>query len=158
MAGETVITIVGNLTKDPELRYTSGGAAVAKFTVASTARFFDKTSNEWKDGDPLFLTVNVWRQPAENVAESLSKGDRVIVQGRLKQRGWEDNEGNKRTSYELDADEVGCSLKHATAKVTKAGRSSSGSTTGRDDDPWASATPASSRSGGTGQFSDEPPF
>lgn len=119
MAGETVITVVGNLVDDPELRFTPSGAAVAKFRVASTPRIFDKQTNEWKDGDGLFLTCSVWRQAAENVAESLQRGMRVIVQGRLKQRSYEDREGVKRTVYELDVEEVGASLKSATAKVTK---------------------------------------
>ncbi|WP_431980697.1 single-stranded DNA-binding protein [Streptomyces qinglanensis] len=119
MAGETVITVVGNLVDDPELRFTPSGAAVAKFRVASTPRTFDRQTNEWKDGESLFLTCSVWRQAAENVAESLTKGTRVIVQGRLKQRSYEDREGIKRTVYELDVDEVGASLRNATAKVTK---------------------------------------
>ncbi len=122
MAGETVITVVGNLVDDPELRFTPSGAAVAKFRVASTPRTFDRQTNEWKDGESLFLTCSVWRQAAENVAESLTKGTRVIVQGRLKQRSYEDREGIKRTVYELDVDEVGASLRNATAKVTKTGR------------------------------------
>lgn len=119
MAGETVITVVGNLVDDPELRFTPSGAAVAKFRVASTPRIFDKQTNEWKDGEGLFLTCSVWRQAAENVAESLQRGMRVVVQGRLKQRSYEDREGVKRTVYELDVEEVGASLKNATAKVTK---------------------------------------
>lgn len=119
MAGETVITVVGNLVDDPELRFTPAGAAVAKFRVASTPRIFDRQTNEWKDGDGLFLTCSVWRQAAEHVAESLQRGMRVIVQGRLKQRSYEDREGVKRTVYELDVDDVGPSLKSATAKVTK---------------------------------------
>ncbi len=122
MAGETVITVIGNLTNDPELRFTPNGAAVASFTVASTPRTFDRQSNEWKDGDTLFLRCTVWRQAAENVAESLHKGTRVIVQGRLKQRSFETREGEKRTVYELDADEVGASLRSATARINKAGR------------------------------------
>ncbi|MFC8201303.1 single-stranded DNA-binding protein [Streptomyces sp. NPDC057298] len=119
MSGETVITIVGNLVDDPELRFTPAGAAVAKFRIASTPRIFDKTTNEWKDGDSLFLTCSVWRQAAENVAESLQRGVRVIVQGRLKQRSYEDREQVKRTVYELDVDEVGPTLARATAKVVK---------------------------------------
>ncbi|MFF1693626.1 single-stranded DNA-binding protein [Streptomyces sp. NPDC058257] len=119
MAGETVITVVGNLVDDPELRFTPSGAAVAKFRVASTPRTFDRQTNEWKDGESLFLTCSVWRQAAENVAESLQRGMRVVVQGRLKQRSYEDREGIKRTVYELDVEEVGASLKNATAKVTK---------------------------------------
>jgi single-strand DNA-binding protein len=126
MAGETVITVVGNLTDDPELRFTPSGAAVAGFTVASTARQFDRNTNEWKDGDPLFLRCSIWRQAAENVAESLTKGMRVVVQGRLKQRSYETREGEKRTVFELDVDEIGPSLRYATAKVTKASRGSGG--------------------------------
>src|SRR5256886_12132962 len=122
MAGETTITVVGNLTADPELRFTPSGAAVANFTVASTPRTFDRQTNEWKDGEALFLRCSIWRQAAENVAESLHKGARVIVQGRLKQRSFETREGEKRTVIELDVDEVGPSLKYATAKVNKAGR------------------------------------
>ena len=154
MAGETVITVVGNLTDDPELRFTASGAAVANFTVASTPRFFDKNSGDWKDGDALFLRCSIWRQAAENVAETLTKGARVIVQGRLKQRSYETREGEKRTVYELDVDEVGPSLRYATAKVTKVTRSGGGGFGGSPaatppaDDPWASATPAD----------DEPPF
>ncbi|MGH3416601.1 MAG: single-stranded DNA-binding protein [Actinocrinis sp.] len=126
MAGETVITVVGNLTDDPELRFTPSGAAVASFTVASTPRTFDKNSNEWKDGDALFLRCSIWRQAAENVAESLTKGMRVVVQGRLRQRSYETREGEKRTVVELDVEEVGPSLKYATAKVTKASRGGGG--------------------------------
>ncbi|MFD3513185.1 single-stranded DNA-binding protein [Streptomyces sp. NPDC058657] len=168
MAGETVITVVGNLVDDPELRFTPSGAAVAKFRVASTPRIFDKQTNEWKDGDGLFLTCSVWRQAAENVAESLQRGMRVIVQGRLKQRSYEDREGIKRTVYELDVEEVGPSLKTATAKVSKTtGRGGQGGYGGGggqqqggggnwgggsgggqqgggapSDDPWASSAPA----------------
>jgi single-strand DNA-binding protein len=122
MAGETVITVVGNLFDDPELRFTPSGAAVAKFRVASTPRTFDRQTNEWKDGESLFLTCNVWRQPAENVAESLQRGMRVIVQGRLRQRSYDTKEGEKRTVYEVEVDEVGPSLRSATAKVTRASR------------------------------------
>src|SRR4051794_39551130 len=122
MAGETTITVVGNLTADPELRFTPSGAAVASFTVASTPRTFDKDSNEWKDGEALFLRCSVWRQAGENVAESLTRGARVIVSGRLKQRSFETKEGEKRTVIELDVDEIGPSLRYATAKVTKAAR------------------------------------
>jgi len=146
MAGETVITVVGNLVDDPELRFTPSGAAVANFRIASTPRTFDKQTNEWKDGDALFLSCSVWRQAAENVAESLQKGMRVVVQGRLKQRSYETREGEKRTVVELEVDEVGPSLKYATAKVARVQRSgggggygSSGGNTG--DDPWAT-TPA----------------
>jgi single-strand DNA-binding protein len=162
MAGETVITVVGNLTADPELRFTPSGAAVASFTVASTPRNFDKNSNEWKDGDALFLRCSIWRQAAENVAESLQRGMRVVVTGRLKQRSYETREGEKRTVYELDAEEVGPSLKYATAKVNRTQRGSSGGGFGGDssggapaDDPWASSGPAAASSGG---YSDEPPF
>lgn len=154
MSGETTITIVGNLVDDPELRFTPSGAAVANFRIASTPRFLDKQTNEWKDGDSLFLQCHVWRQPAENCAESLMKGTRVIVTGRLKQRQYETKEGEKRTVYEIEVDEVGVSLRNATAKVTKTSRqsgtqASSGQAT---DDPWAA--PAQSNS----VFSDEPPF
>ena len=122
MAGDTSITIVGNLVGDPELRFTPSGQAVATFRIASTPRFLDKGSNEWKDGEGLFLSVNVWRQMAENCAESLTKGSRVIVQGRLKQRSYETREGEKRTVYEIEADDVGPSLRNATAKVAKTSR------------------------------------
>ncbi|MFD7838406.1 MULTISPECIES: single-stranded DNA-binding protein [unclassified Streptomyces] len=169
MAGETVITVVGNLVDDPELRFTPSGAAVAKFRVASTPRTFDRQTNEWKDGESLFLTCSVWRQAAENVAESLQRGMRVIVQGRLRQRSYEDREGVKRTVYELDVEEVGPSLKNATAKVAKTtgrggqggyggggqqqqgggggwgGAPSGGAPQGGgapSDDPWASSAPA----------------
>jgi len=163
MAGDTVITLVGNLVDDPELRFTQSGAAVAKFRLASTPRTFDRQSGEWKDGESLFLTCNVWRQAAENVAESLQRGTRVIVQGRLKQRSYETREGEKRTVYEVEVDEVGPSLRSATAKVNKTARSGGGSSGGFGssggsapaDDPWASATPSG---GGGGGFSDEPPF
>ncbi len=165
MAGDTVITLVGNLVDDPELRFTQSGAAVAKFRLASTPRTFDRQSGEWKDGESLFLTCNVWRQAAENVAESLQRGTRVIVQGRLKQRSYETREGEKRTVYEVEVDEVGPSLRSATAKVNKTARTGGGSGGGFGssggsapaDDPWASATP-SGGGGGGGGFSDEPPF
>ncbi|MBB4736241.1 single-stranded DNA-binding protein [Micrococcus cohnii] len=126
MAGETVITIVGNLTADPELRFTPNGAAVANFTVASTPRTFDRQNNEWKDGETLFLRCSIWREAAENVAESLTKGMRVVAQGRLKSRSYEDREGNKRTSWEMDVDEVGPSMRYATAKVTRTQRGGGG--------------------------------
>ena len=126
MAGETVITVVGNLVDDPELRFTPSGAAVANFRIASTPRTFDRQTNEWKDGDALFLSCSVWRQAAENVAESLQKGMRVVVQGRLKSRQYETREGEKRTVFEIEVDEVGPSLKYATAKVTRATRSGGG--------------------------------
>jgi len=151
MAGETVLTIVGNLTADPELRFTPSGAAVSSFTVASTPRFFDKNANEWKDADALFMRCSIWRQAAENVAECLTKGTRVIVTGRLKQRSFETREGEKRTVVEMDVDDVGPSLKYATAKVNRTQRGGGGS--GGGDDPWASSVPA-----GGGSFSDEPPF
>ncbi|MFF5029222.1 single-stranded DNA-binding protein [Streptomyces collinus] len=172
MAGETVITVVGNLVDDPELRFTPAGAAVAKFRIASTPRVYNKTTSQWEDGETLFLTCSVWRQAAENVAESLARGVRVIVQGRLKQRSYEDREQVKRTVYELDVDEVGPSLARATAKVEKnpAGGNRGGTPT---DDPWAGAKPANGQqqSGGWGNqpaqqqptqqgagYSDEPPF
>ncbi len=126
MAGETVITVVGNLTADPELRFTPSGAAVASFTIASTPRTFDRNANEWKDGEALFLRCSIWRQAAENVAESLTRGMRVIASGRLKQRSYETREGEKRTVIELDVDEIGPSLKYASAKVNKTQRGSSG--------------------------------
>jgi single-strand DNA-binding protein len=161
MAGDTIITVVGNLTADPELRFTPSGAAVANFTVASTPRTFDRQSNEWKDGEALFLRCNIWRQAAEHVAESLTRGTRVIVSGRLKQRSFETREGEKRTVIELEVDEIGPSLRYATAKVNKSSRGSgsggfAGSPSGGGapaDDPWASA-PAAAGAG----FSDEPPF
>ena len=126
MAGEPIITVVGNLTADPELRFTPNGAAVASFTVASTPRTFDRQANQWVDGEALFLRCSVWKEAAENVAESLTKGMRVIVQGRLKARSYEDRDGNKRTSWELDVDEVGPALRFATAKVTRAQRGGGG--------------------------------
>lgn len=126
MAGETVITVVGNLTADPELRFTPSGAAVASFTVASTPRTFDRQSNEWKDGETLFMRCSVWREAAENVAESLTKGTRVVVQGRLVQRSFETREGEKRTVVEMQVDEVGPSLRYATAKVTRSQRGGGG--------------------------------
>jgi single-strand DNA-binding protein len=140
MAGETPITVVGNLTADPELRFTPSGAAVANFTVASTPRTFDRQTNEWKDGEALFLNCSVWRQAAENAAESLTRGMRVIVSGRLKARSYETREGEKRTVFEIDVDEVGPSMKYATAKVTKTSRSGGGQgfQSGGGDDPWAS--------------------
>src|SRR5689334_8741008 len=163
MAGDTTITVVGNLTDDPELRFTPSGAAVAKFRVASTPRTMDRSSNEWKDGEPLFLSCTVWRQAAENVAESLQRGSRVILQGRLRQRTYETREGEKRTVIELEVDEIGPSLRYATAKVQKMSRSSgggggfgasgggggngNGGGGGFSDDPWASATPAGGAGG-----------
>jgi single-strand DNA-binding protein len=153
MAGETPITVIGNLTADPELRFTPSGAAVANFTVASTPRTFDRQSNEWKDGEALFLNCSVWRQAAENAAESLQRGMRVIVSGRLKARSYETREGEKRTVFEIDVDEVGPSLKYATAKVTKTTRSGGqgggGGFSGGGDDPWASS-PQGAPAGGQG--------
>ena len=166
MAGETIITLVGNLTADPELRFTPSGAPVANFTVASTPRTFDRTTNEWKDGDAMFLNCAVWRQAAENVAESLTKGMRVIVQGRLRSRTYETREGEKRTVFEVDVEEIGPALKYATAKVTRSSGGGGGSYSGGSSgsgggwsnnsggqsdrsagaDPWASAQ------------SEEPPF
>src|ERR1700733_5925717 len=125
-AGDVTITVIGNLTDDPELRFTPSGAAVAKFRVASTPRTLDRASGEWKDGEPLFLACSVWRQAAENVAESLQRGSRVIVSGRLRQRSYETKEGEKRTVYELEVDEIGPSLRYATAKVQRMSRSGSG--------------------------------
>ena len=167
MAGETVITVVGNLVDDPELRFTPSGAAVANFRIASTPRTLDRQTNEWKDGDALFLSCSVWRQAAENVAESLQKGMRVVVQGRLKQRQYETREGEKRTVVELEVDEVGPSLRYATAKVTKVngsrgsagggrngGAAASGSGATGYDDPWGTA-PAVGSEPAAG---DEPPF
>jgi len=146
MSGETNITITGNLVNDPELRYTPSGQAVATFRIASTPRTFDKQSNEWKDGDSLFLTVTVWRQAAENVCESLQRGMRVIVSGRLKQRQYETREGEKRTVYEIEADDVGPSLRNASAKVAKSERQQAASAApaqarGSSDDPWSSEPP-----------------
>ena len=152
MAGETPITVVGNLTADPELRFTPSGAAVANFTVASTPRTFDKKTNEWKDGEALFLNCSVWRQAAENAAESLVRGMRVIVSGRLKARSYETREGEKRTVFEIDVDEVGPSLKYATAKVSKTTRSGTGGGGGGGygggDDPWSSGGAQGGSSGG----------
>ncbi len=174
MAGETTITVVGNLTDDPELRFTPSGAAVAKFRIASTPRTLDRQSGEWKDGEPLFLACNIWRDAAEHVAESLQRGARVIVQGRLRQRSYETREGEKRTVYELEVDEIGPSLRYATAKVQRMSRSGGsgggggggfgasgggggggnrqpsgggGGSNNNFDDPWATAAPASSGSG-----------
>src|ERR671912_536817 len=154
MAGETTITLVGNLTADPELRFTPSGAAVANFTVASTPRTFDRNTNEWRDGDAMFLNCAVWRQAAENVAESLQRGMRVIVQGRLRARTWETREGEKRTSFEIDVEEIGPSLKFATAKVNRVSRSGGGGgysgggqggqggqSAAPADDPWATPAP-----------------
>ncbi|HET9889521.1 MAG TPA: single-stranded DNA-binding protein [Mycobacterium sp.] len=173
MAGDTNITVVGNLTADPELRFTPSGAAVANFTVASTPRIYDRQSGEWKDGEALFLRCNIWREAAENVAESLTRGARVIVTGRLKQRSFETREGEKRTVFEVEVDEIGPSLRYATAKVNKASRSGGGgggggfggggggsrqqsapASSAPADDPWGSAPASGSFGGGD----DEPPF
>ena len=184
--GDINLTIVGNITNDPELRFTPSGAAVASFTVASNSRYLDKTTNEWKDGEPVFMRCSVWRQYAENVAESLTRGTRVIVTGRLKQRSYETREGEKRTVLEMEVDDVGPALRTATAKVTKVARSGGGfgdsgssgagggfgATPSGGDDPWASQSGGSSAgaSGGAGGGSwggggnagganfDEPPF
>jgi single-strand DNA-binding protein len=162
MAGDTVITVIGNLTNDPELRWTPSGAAVANFTIASTPRTLDRETQEWKDGEALFLRCSVWRQAAENVAESLTRGSRVMAQGRLKQRSFETKEGEKRSVIELEVDEIGPSLRYATATVAKAARSGdgpgggngagdghAGSGRGSSPDPWAATV------GGAGE---EPPF
>ncbi|MCW7991265.1 single-stranded DNA-binding protein, partial [Streptomyces platensis subsp. clarensis] len=148
MAGETVMTVVGNLVDDPELRFTPAGAAVAKFRIASTPRTFDRQTNEWRDGESLFLPCTVWRQAAEHVAESLQKGMRVLVVGRLRQRSYEDREGVKRTVFELEVEEVGPSLRSATARVTKAGAGRGAYESARREqgaesvqDPWTSGTP-----------------
>jgi single-strand DNA-binding protein len=176
MAGDTVITIIGNLTNDPELRFTPSGAAVASFTIASTPRTFDRQSNEWKDGETLFMRCSAWRDMAENVAESLTRGARVIAQGRLVQRSFETKEGEKRTVVEMQVDEVGPSLRRATAKVNKTSRGGGGFGGGQGgggyggDDPWA--TGPSGGSGGSGgqaqsqgagswgggSYAEEPPF
>ncbi len=172
MAGETVITVIGNLTADPELRFTPSGAAVATFTVASTPRKYNAQTSQWEDGDALFMRCNIWRQAAENVAESLTRGARVVVSGRLRQRSFETKEGEKRTVVELEVDEVGPSLKYATAKVNKASRGSgdggfaggnarsgdgaSGGSYSGGDDPWGSAPQSSSAT--SGAASDDPPF
>jgi single-strand DNA-binding protein len=181
-AGDTPITVVGNLVADPELRFTSAGQPVATFRVASTPRIMDRQTNEWKDGDSLFLTCNVWRQAAENAAESLQRGMRVIVTGRLKQRNYETKEGEKRTVFEVEVDDVGPSLRNASAKVNRAargggeggfgggnraasggggggsysgGQGSSGGASSRNEDPWASDAGGAAAGGG---YSDEPPF
>jgi single-strand DNA-binding protein len=183
MAGETIITVVGNLTDDPELRFTPSGAAVANFTVASTPRTFDKNSNEWVDQEAMFLRCSIWRQAAENVAESLQRGMRVVVQGRLKARSYETREGEKRTVFEIEVDEIGPSLKFATAKVNRTsrqgggggysggGQGQGGGQSAPADDPWATPAPAAGGSGSSGGGApandpwgapgvgnDEPPF
>jgi len=165
MAGDTTITVIGNLTDDPEMRFTPTGAAVSKFRVASTPRYMDKASGQWKDGEPLFLSCTAWRQMAEHVAESLQRGARVVVVGRLRQRSYETREGEKRTVIELEVDEIGPSLRYATAKVQKMARSGGGgfgSGGGSDagagiDDPWATAAPAGGNGGGS-TFDEDPPF
>jgi single-strand DNA-binding protein len=171
VAGETIITVVGNLTADPELRYTQGGLAVANFTIASTPRTFDRQANDWKDGDALFLRASCWREFAEHVAGSLTKGSRVIATGRLKQRNYDDRDGNKRTAIELEVDEIGPSLRYATAQVTRAAGGSSGGggggrgqVSGGAEEPWAASAPASGGGGGDdvwntpGNYNDETPF
>jgi len=170
MAGETIITVVGNLTGDPELRYTQNGLAVANFTIASTPRNFDRASNDWKDGDALFMRASVWREFAEHVAGSLTKGSRVIATGRLKQRSYETKEGEKRTSIELEVDEIGPSLRYATAQVTRAASSRDGGGGARGgsqqsqvaEEPWAASPPAAAASGDVwntpGNYTDETPF
>ncbi|AJM76934.1 single-stranded DNA-binding protein [Rathayibacter toxicus] len=181
MAGETIITVVGNLTADPELRYTQSGLAVANFTIASTPRTFDRQTNDWKDGDPLFLRASVWREFAEHVAGSLTKGSRVVATGRLKQRSYETKEGEKRTSLELEIDEIGPSLRYATAQVTRAsgggGRGqvgggqggfggnqsaaghTGGARGGQAEEPWAPSAPATGDVWSTpGTYNDETPF
>ncbi|MEW2503049.1 single-stranded DNA-binding protein [Amycolatopsis sp. NPDC047767] len=158
MAGDTVVTIVGNLTSDPELRFTPSGAAVANFTVASTPRTFDRATGEWKDGEALFLRCSLWRQPAENAAESLTRGARVIVQGRLTQRSYDTKEGERRTVVELQVDEIGPSLRYATAKVNRANRSGppsgdSPESSGSSDSPWSPVAPMPVTAG-----AGDPPF
>ena len=170
MAGETIITVVGNLTADPELRYTQGGLAVANFTIASTPRTFDRQANDWKDGEALFLRASVWREFAENVAGTLTKGSRVVATGRLKQRSYETKEGEKRTSIELEIDEIGPSLRYATAQITRTqssggGRSQGGFGGGAPavEEPWAASAPADPSAGADvwntpGSYNDETPF
>jgi single-strand DNA-binding protein len=172
VAGETIITVVGNLTADPELRYTQGGLAVANFTIASTPRTFDRQANDWKDGEALFLRASVWRDFAEHVAGSLTKGSRVIATGRLKQRSYETKEGERRTSIELEVDEIGPSLRYATASVTRAAggggaREGGGGGGGRGvssgaDEPWAPSAPAAAGGGDVwntpGSYDDDTPF
>ena len=159
--------MIGNLVDDPELRFTPSGFAVANFTVASTPRTFDRKTNEWKDGDTLFLRCSLWREAAENVAETLSKGTRVILSGRLKQRSYETKEGEKRTIFEVEVDEVGPSLRYATAKITKTTRQgnqvapsgfSSGSSDTAQEDPWAAASSTPAGGGWATTTNDEPPF
>jgi len=170
MAGETVVTVVGNLTADPELRYTQNGLPVANFTIASTPRNFDRQANEWKDGEALFLRASVWREFAEHVAGSLTKGMRVMAQGRLRQRSYQDREGNQRTAIELEVDEIGPSLRYATAQVTRA--ASTGGTAGQrgggqgafnppsSEEPWSTPGSSTSQDGWAtpGSFGDDTPF
>jgi single-strand DNA-binding protein len=179
MAGETTITVVGNLTSDPELRFTPSGSAVANFTIASTPRTFDRQSNEWKDGETLFLRASVWREAAENVAETLTKGTRVVAQGRLKSRSYDTKEGEKRTVMELEVDEIGPSLRYASAKVSRTQRSGGGgggfgggagggsnqgwgggqqSQQPAQQDPWGAPAGGNSSGWGNGPDSSEPPF
>lgn len=167
MAGETIITVVGNLTADPELRYTQNGLAVANFTIASTPRTFDRQANDWKDGEALFLRASCWREFAEHVAGSLTKGSRVIAQGRLKQRTYQDREGNNRTAIELEVDEIGPSLRYATAQVTRASGGGGGGGGARSqgavaDEPWSASAPAAGGADDVwntpGNYNDETPF
>ncbi len=164
MAGETVITVVGNLTADPELRYTQNGLPVANFTIASTPRTFDRQANEWKDGEALFLRASVWREFAEHVAGSLTKGMRVIAQGRLRQRSYQDREGNNRTAIELEVDEIGPSLRYATAQVTRAASGGGGQSRPQQqqqvsDEPWSTPGSTSADAWSTpGSFGDDTPF
>lgn len=159
MAGETVITVVGNLTADPELRYTQGGVPVANFTIASTPRTFDKASGEWKDGEALFLRASVWREFAENVAGSLTKGMRVIAQGNLRQRNYETKEGEKRTSIELDVQEIGPSLRYATAQVARSGgRQAHSAPSAAPAGSWAAAPVPGAQAGTQGGWDETTPF
>jgi single-strand DNA-binding protein len=175
MAGETIITVVGNLTADPDLRFTPSGAQVANFTVASTPRTFDRQTNEWKDGDAMFLNCSVWWQAAENVTETLTKGMRVIVQGRLRSRSYETREGERRTVFEIEVDEIGPSLRYASAKVTRngggGGYSGGGQQSSGGNDPWSGGGDSRSHGSSNGPSnngpandpwaqpqSDEPPF
>ena len=166
MAGETVITVVGNLTADPELRYTQNGLPVANFTIASTPRTFDRQANEWKDGDALFLRASVWRDFAEHVAGSLTKGMRVVATGRLRQRSYQDREGQNRTAIELEVDEIGPSLRYATAQVTRAASSGGGGGGGQQarpqvqqEEPWASPGSAAPDAwSAPGSYGDDTPF
>jgi len=170
MAGETVVTVVGNLTADPELRYTQNGLPVANFTIASTPRNFDRQANEWKDGEALFLRASVWREFAEHVAGSLTKGMRVMAQGRLRQRSYQDREGNQRTAIELEVDEIGPSLRYATAQVTRAASTGGGGgqrgggqgafNPPSSEEPWSTPGSSTSQDGWAtpGSFGDDTPF